>query len=93
MIRGFVTIALGGALLVMGTVPAQASSAAPRTDAERQSADRSAVAPPAPAPDATPAHGGREVSDTREAAVARALRRGPALPHPFREQVRPEARV
>ena len=88
MIRGFVTIALGGALLVMGAGPAHASSAAPRPGAERPSADQSTVAAPA-----APARAGREVSDTREAAVTRALRRGPSLPHPFREQVLPEARV
>lgn len=88
MIRGFVMIALGGALLTIGAVPALATSAEPSADTERPAAQASDER----ARPATP-RAGREMSDTREPAAARTPRRSPSLPHPFRAQVLPEARV
>lgn len=87
MIRGFVIIALGGTLLVMGAVPALAEKAPPRPARSSTVTPR----PAAPAPVAVPAQTARE--DTREASVTRATRPGLKLPHPFREQVLPEGRV
>lgn len=94
MIRGFVTIALGGALLVMAAPPAHAEKAPPRPDrAARERVERAVQALPfATFPDGAPAASSREVSDTRDAAAPRPSRRGLSLPHPFRAQVLPEGR-